>query len=93
MRRAKEFLKEIVYVTKDNLNNEEILDGDVHDTIEKVTEAMISFAQYHVKEALKAALNDVRIVMKPDMEYWYEDYVEGINEQSILNAYPSENIK
>lgn len=54
---------------------------------------MIEFARLHVEAALEAALNNARITMKPGLEYYYEDYVEGISPESILESYPLNNIK
>ena len=49
-------------------------------------EAMIQFARFHVKEALKQASENAEIVDK----YFHD--VE-IDKDSILNAYPLDNIK
>jgi hypothetical protein len=55
--------------------------------------AMIEFAKLHVKEALKEASENGEIVdISPykdggDLSYF------GVDEQSILNSYPLENIK
>ena len=52
-----------------------------------VIEAMIEFAKYHVKQALKAALEEAPTGSSTDIPS-YEDM-----EDAILNAYPLENIK
>ena len=61
------------------------------DTIEsmdqqEVERAMIEFAKMHVEAALKAAAENAEVNI-PD----YGDY--EVDEESILNAYPLENIK
>ena len=72
-----------------------------------VIEAMIEFAKYHVEQALKAASEKsiLRIIPKNDITYFREEIlvkdIENLEEQmwikvedtSILNAYPLENIK
>lgn len=50
--------------------------------------AMIEFAKLHVEAALKAATNNAKMDSDP---FDYED--EWIDKDSILNAYPLENIK
>lgn len=55
-----------------------------HDTIK----AMIEFAKLHVKSALEAAANNAKI--KYD---FYDEMAAYVDSQSILNAYPDENIK
>lgn len=57
------------------------------------TEMMIEFAKMHVEEALKQASEKVIVNMKDGMDYYYEDYIEGIDKASILNAYSLENVK
>ena len=53
---------------------------------EAFKEAMIEFAEYHVKEALKAAYENI--------EYTEENSsVPYVIEDSILNAYPLDKIK
>lgn len=50
------------------------------------TDMMIEFAKMHVKEALKEASEKATTD-------GYGDGYAGIDEDSILNAYPLENIK
>ena len=76
---AEELLKDRVYITIDDIE-------DVHDSLSNVTEAMIEFAKLHVEEALKEASEKVTTD-------GYGDGYAGIDEESILNAYPLENIK
>lgn len=47
----------------------------------------VLFARYHVEAALKAALNNVEYADGNDSA------VDDIDEESILNSYPLENIK
>ena len=49
------------------------------------TEMMIEFAKLHVKEALQKAYENA------DLEYYGDEVC--YNKDSILNAYPLENIK
>lgn len=53
-------------------------------------EVMIEFAQYHVTEALKAASEKAEIELD-DLGILGTHYV--VNKESILTAYPLENIK
>ena len=53
---------------------------------QEVERAMIEFAKMHVEAALKAAAENAEVNI-PD----YGDY--EVDEESILNAYPLENIK
>lgn len=56
-----------------------------------VVKAMIEFAKYHVQEALKEANRNAKIEHSgwESGHYWHHE----ISEDSILNAYPLENIK
>lgn len=56
-----------------------------------VQEAMRIFAKYHVQEALKEANRNAKIEHSEweSGHYWHHE----ISEDSILNAYPLENIK
>ena len=53
-----------------------------------IRECMIEFAQYHVEQALKEASEKAEIILHCDMPE-----TEHINIESILTAYPKENIK
>lgn len=58
--------------------------------------AMIEFAKLHVKAALEAAAENAEAFIEYGHGDWMlsmsvEDY--GVNKESILNAYPEENIK
>lgn len=68
---AKELLKE---------EYRKALSGDEYD----VAQAMIEFAKFHVKAALKAAAESEELNFKD--KYW-------VDQDSILNAYPDELIK
>ena len=63
--------------------------GDPSDPFEyeDIVKAMITFARYHVKEALKAALEDSPTGSSTDITS-YEDMKDA-----IINAYPLEKIK
>ncbi len=102
MKTAEEFLKKLVYITLDgdeiterNPEDEEdedyeneFRDGDVHDTIYKVTEAMKAFAEYHVTEAKKEIIKKATVTMRRNG--WSTDYF--IDEDSVLDTYPLTNI-
>ena len=60
---------------------------ETHTLEEGVQEAMIEFTKLHVEAALKAAASDAHTKDVP-----YTDDVE-VDKESILNAYPLENIK
>lgn len=62
-------------------------------TPEREQRYAIEFARYHVEQALKLASDNAIVKMKEGMEFYYEDYVEGVDKDSILNSYPAENIK
>lgn len=62
------------------------------------TEAMISFSQHHVREALLAASKKVRVESKvvKGQDGWGKDIVSHeykVDKDSILNAYSLKNIK
>ena len=78
------------------LDNIEIWDGVfVHSKNAK--QAMIEFAKLHVEEALKKASEKANTIVHKHIHD--EDEVDGyilidiIDKNSILNAYPLENIK
>lgn len=85
---AEEFLKELVYITQDKVSAEEDFIGDVHDTIYKVTEAMIAFAEYHVTEAKKEIIKKATVTVRRNR--FGTNYF--IDEDSVLDAYPLTNI-
>lgn len=55
------------------------------------SEEKIEFAKLHVKAALEAAAKNVRTITKEDPD-WDTKY-QSIDKESILSAYPLENIK
>ena len=57
-------------------------------------EAMIEFAKLHVTEALKEASENFKMKIKDDVHelHMNDDWME-VDKNSILNAYPLENIK
>lgn len=67
--------------------------------IEDVRQALITFARYHVKKALREAYKKAKIVDDPD-GYLYagntgSEYLpdQVIDKNSIIKAYPTKNIK
>ena len=86
MKTAEEFLK--------NFNEEENnIDKLYYDSY--VKKAMIKFAKMHVQEALKQA-SEKACVTPIDHEEISEGSfrpIWGVDDESILNAYPLENIK
>lgn len=70
---------------------EEFLESRVFNkTKEQITIIMIEFAKFHVEAALKNAYEKAEITNKPKFK---GDYNPIVDEDSILNAYPVENIK
>ena len=60
--------------------------------IKELEDCMIKFAKLHVQEALKQAYDKVEI--GKDLDIDSDTYgMIGIKKDSILNAYPLENIK
>lgn len=65
------------------------------DTFENDTyiDVMIRFAAHHVQLAKEKIAEEAMVRMKEGMDFYYEDYVEGVDKESILNAYSLTNIK
>ena len=83
---AEQFLKSKKYPT---FNNEGGLG------LHYVKEAMVEFAQHHVKQALEAADNNAQVEIV-DWEYNEGNITSllyGVESSSILTAYPLSNIK
>lgn len=59
---------------------------------EDVVDLMVEFARLKVQEALETAADKAFVVMKEDMDFYYEDYVEGVDKNSILNSYDLKSI-
>jgi hypothetical protein len=59
-----------------------------HGVKEELKDAMIEFARLHVEAALKAAVINGELT---HIKYTENDYC--IDEKSIINSYPLENIK
>ncbi len=82
---AKEFLK-----NKDDYGNLSVY-------ADEIAIVMIEFAKFHVEAALKAASEKANTIVHKHVHD--EDEIDGyilidiINKNSILNAYPLENIK
>ena len=76
------------------LRNSSVTSSDRHDFLSK-QELMIEFAKMHVQEALKQA-SEKAFVTPIDHEEISEGSfmpIWGVDDESILNAYPLENIK
>ena len=58
-----------------------------------VREAMIEFAKMHVQEALKQASVEAEVEHELSNPYDPNSEYQIVNKDSILNAYPLENIK
>ena len=58
------------------------------------TDMMIEFAKLHVEAALKEASENFKMKIKDDVHelHMNDDWME-VDKNSILNAYPLENIK
>jgi hypothetical protein len=62
-------------------------------TIDDVTKTMIEFAKLHVEAALKAAADKAECEEGAIVDLGFEIISAGVNEESILNAYPLDLIK
>ena len=83
MKTAEEFLK--------NFNEEENnIDKLYYDSY--VKKAMIEFAKMHVQEALKQASVEAEVEHELSNPYDPNSEYQIVNKDSILNAYPLENI-
>ena len=84
MKTAEEFLK--------NFNEEENnIDKLYYDSY--VKKAMIEFAKMHVQEALRLASVEAEVEHELSNPYDPNSEYQIVNKDSILNAYPLENIK
>ena len=84
MKTAEEFLK--------NFNEEENnIDKLYYDSY--VKKAMIKFAKMHVQEALRLASVEAEVEHELSNPYDPNSEYQIVNKDSILNAYPLENIK
>lgn len=93
---------EDINVKKSRMTAEEFIDNKYKDFEEldsgciwtNIENLMIEFAQYHVEQALKSADNNAEICV---IDACYDTEpptpVYGVESNSILNAYPKENIK
>ena len=83
MKTAEEFLK--------NFNEEETnIDKLYYDSY--VKKAMIEFAKMHVQEALRLASVEAEVEHELSNPYDPNSEYQIVNKDSILNAYPLENI-
>ena len=83
MKTAEEFLK--------NFNEEENnIDKLYYDSY--VKKAMIKFAKMHVQEALRLASVEAEVEHELSNPYDPNSEYQIVNKDSILNAYPLENI-
>ena len=84
MKTSEEFLK--------NFNEEENnIDKLYYDSY--VKKAMIEFAKMHVQEALRLASVEAEVEHELSNPYDPNSEYQIVNKDSILNAYPLENIK
>lgn len=84
MKTSEEFLK--------NFNEEENnIDKLYYDSY--VKKAMIRFAKMHVQEALRLASIEAEVEHELSNPYDPNSEYQIVNKDSILNAYPLENIK
>ena len=84
MKTSEEFLK--------NFNEEENnIDKLYYDSY--VKKAMIRFAKMHVQEALRLASVEAEVEHELSNPYDPNSEYQIVNKDSILNAYPLENIK
>lgn len=78
-------------IAEEFLNNQELYIKNKHifplGTGKIIQQVMIQFAKYHVEQALKTASENVELI---PVKYT-DDY--EVSKDSILNAYPLENIK
>lgn len=58
-----------------------------------ITDMMVEFAQYHVKAALKSASENYKMKIKDNVHelHMNDDWME-VDKESILNAYPLDDI-
>ena len=68
---------------------------DKNDDLENVYHAMREFAKMHVQEALKQASENATVTPIDHEEISEGSFrpIWGVDDESILNAYPLENIK
>ena len=88
---AEEFLKE-KGLDVDNFVIHDISDGGYLPQI-PISKWLIEFAKYHVEQALKAASQVAETEEEWSNPYDPESSYYIVNKESILNAYPLENIK
>jgi hypothetical protein len=77
---AEEFLKDKVYITKDDIK-------DVHDSLITVTNTMIEFAKLHVEAAIEECIECAPSGSSTDTVS-YKDVV-----QALKDCYPLDNVK
>ena len=87
MKTAEEFLED--YLSTNNLP----WSPEMEKQIGCVYNAMIEFAKMHVKEALRLASEEAEVEHELSNPYDPNSGYEIVNKDSILNAYPLENIK
>lgn len=78
---AEEFLRDHVYITKDDVE-------DVHDSLQNVRDMLIEFTKIHVETALKVASE--KACLNTPTNDWQKRFVD---KNSILNSYPLESIQ
>lgn len=77
---AEEYIKNNLYITKDDIES-------VHDSLTMVIQCMQEFTKFHVQAALKSAAEKGKTKINDEL------MAILIDKQSILNAYPLDNIK
>lgn len=77
---AEELMLQRLYVTNDGEP------ASIHDNFNTVKDTMVEFAKYHVQKALELASQEGE-------SYVIGGMVSEIDKDSIINAYPFENIK
>lgn len=89
---AEEIIDKKIYVTQDG-------GEDVHDSVFKVKDAMVEFAEYHVNAAIQAIIANVQLYnaesqtgMSNFMKF-NKDRDYSIDKNSILSAYSLDNIE
>lgn len=93
---AEEFLKQHYEEVKKHFvgfipkGDESYTEYSINHPFPKLEDAMIEFAKLHVEAALKAASENAEVVNKPKFS---GDYNPVVDEDSILNAYPLDQIK
>ena len=82
------------FLVRDELFKTPLTEEEKHYYIDRIIthddyiKGMIEFAKYHVEKALEKAYQNSEIIYPEE-----NNFIESIDKESILNAYPLENIK